>query len=168
MSQPFHWTVFDRETGEPKYGYEPPVQEPDADSPVSYSLTPAAEALLGAEAGGMTAPWEWQGRTADTAEINLTEEDGRQSGAEARGGRGPSASYAEWLAEGQPEAMSAGNAWDAYVTAQQAADEAVRECGGSPGDGTPEGGRAVFLLDSADLAWSQFEATGLAEPETGA
>jgi hypothetical protein len=60
--------------------------------------------------------------------------------------------------------VSAGNAWDAYV----AAHEAVAQCAGSPGDGTPEGDRAAFLLDSADLAWSQFEATALAEPETGA
>ncbi len=54
----------------------------------------------------MTAPWEWQGRSADTAEIHLTEEVERESDAEACGGRGPSASYAEWLAEGQPEAGS--------------------------------------------------------------
>ena len=74
--------------------------------PVPYTLTPAAEALLEAEAGGVTAPWEWQGRSADTAEIHLTEEAERQSDAEAWGGRGPSASYAEWLAEGQPEAGS--------------------------------------------------------------
>jgi hypothetical protein len=76
--------------------------------PVPYTLTPAAEALLDAEAGGMTAPWEWQGRSADTAEIHLTpEEAGRQSDAEAWwGGRGPSASCAEHLAGGQPEAGS--------------------------------------------------------------
>ncbi len=61
--------------------------------------------------------------------------------------------------------MSPGDARDAYVTAQQAANEAVKECGGTPGDGTPEGGRAVSLLDAADLAWSQFEATALAQPE---
>ena len=61
--------------------------------------------------------------------------------------------------------MSPGDAWDAYVTAQQAADEAVRECGGSPADGTPEGTRAAGLLDAADVAWSQFEATAMAEPE---
>jgi len=61
--------------------------------------------------------------------------------------------------------MSPGAAWDSYVTAQQAANEAVKECGGRPGDGTPEGGRAESLLDAADLAWSQFEATALAEPE---
>jgi len=61
--------------------------------------------------------------------------------------------------------MTPGDAWDGYVTAQQAAEEAVRECGGSLGDGTPEGDRAVGLLDAADLAWSQFEATTLAEPE---
>ena len=64
--------------------------------------------------------------------------------------------------------MTPGDAWDAFVTAQQAAGEAVRECGGSPGDGTPGGGRAARLLDAADLAWSEFEATALAEPETGA
>ena len=64
---------------------------------------PAAEALLEAEAGGVTAPWEWQGRSAGTAEIHLTEEAGRQSDAEVWwGGRGPSAS----CAEGQPEAGS--------------------------------------------------------------
>ncbi len=61
--------------------------------------------------------------------------------------------------------MSAGDAWDAYVAAHQAADEAVTHCAGSPGDGTPEGDRAAFLLDSADLAWSQFEAVALAGPE---
>ena len=61
--------------------------------------------------------------------------------------------------------MSPGDAWDAYVTAQQAADEAVKEAGGNSGDGTPEGGRAESLLDAADLAWSQFEATAPAEPE---
>ena len=60
--------------------------------------------------------------------------------------------------------MTPGDAWDACVTAQQAAGEAVRECGGSPGDGTPEGDRAVSLPGAADLAWSQFEATTLAEP----
>jgi len=49
-------------------------------------------------------------------------------------------------------ALSAGDAWDAHVTAQQQAGEAVRECGGTPGDGTPEGDRAVGLLDAADLA----------------
>ncbi len=61
--------------------------------------------------------------------------------------------------------MSAGDAWNAYLAAQQAAHEAVTQCGGSPGDGTPEGVRAASLLDTADLAWSQFEATALAEPE---
>ena len=45
------------------------------------------------------------------------------------------------------------------------AAEAVTECGGSPGDGTPEGERAVGLLDAADVAWSQFEAAAMAEPE---
>ena len=69
---------------------------------VPYTLTPAAEALLDAEAGGVTAPWERQGRTAGTAEIHQTEEAERQSDAEAWGGRDPSASYAE----GQPEAGS--------------------------------------------------------------
>ncbi len=55
----------------------------------------------------MTAPWEWQGRSADTAEIHLTEEAERQSDAEVWwGGRGLSVSYAEQLAEGQPEAGS--------------------------------------------------------------
>ena len=68
--------------------------------PVPYTLTPAAEALLEAGDRGMAAPWERQGRTTDTAEIHLTEERGRQAGAEAWGGRGPSASYGEWLAEG--------------------------------------------------------------------
>ena len=61
--------------------------------------------------------------------------------------------------------MSPGDAWDAYVTAQQAAHEAVTQCAGNPGDGTPEGDRAAFLLDSADLAWSRFEAAALAGPE---
>ena len=61
--------------------------------------------------------------------------------------------------------MTPGDAWDAYVTAQQAADKAARECAGSPGDGTPEGDRAVGLLDAADLAWSQFETAAMAEPE---
>jgi hypothetical protein len=61
--------------------------------------------------------------------------------------------------------MTPGDAWDAYVTAQQAADEAVRECAGSPGDETAEGDRAAGLLDAADLAWSRFEAAALAEPE---
>jgi hypothetical protein len=50
--------------------------------------------------------------------------------------------------------VTPGDAWDAYVTAQQTAEEAVRECGGSPGDGTPEGERAAGLLDAADVAWS--------------
>ena len=63
--------------------------------------------------------------------------------------------------------MTPGDAWDAFVTAQQDADKAVKECSGSPGDGTPQGGRAASLLDAADLAWSDFEATALAEPETG-
>lgn len=62
-------------------------------------------------------------------------------------------------------ALSAGDAWDAYVTAQQQAGEAVRECGGTPGDGTAGGDRATGQLDAADLAWSQFEAAALAEPE---
>ena len=61
--------------------------------------------------------------------------------------------------------MTPGDAWDAYVTAQQTAEEAARECGGSPGDGTPEGERAAGLLDAADVAWSQFEAAAMAEPE---
>ncbi len=61
--------------------------------------------------------------------------------------------------------MSAGDAWNAYVTAQQVAHEAVTQCAGSPADGTPEGDRAAFLLDSADLAWSRFEAAALAGPE---
>jgi hypothetical protein len=63
-----------------------------------------------------------------------------------------------------------GQAWDAYLTAQHAAAEAVRECGwwGLLG-GTPQGDRAVGLLDAAELAWSRFEATAMAEPEaTGA
>ena len=63
--------------------------------------------------------------------------------------------------------MTGGDAWDAYITAQQAASDAVKECPGNPGDGTPEGDRAAFLLDDADLAWSQFEATAMAEPEPG-
>ncbi len=46
--------------------------------------------------------------------------------------------------------MTPGDAWDAYVTAQQTADEAVRECGGSITPGTPEGDRATVLLDAAD------------------
>ncbi len=61
--------------------------------------------------------------------------------------------------------MSAGDAWNAYLAAQHAAHEAVTQCAGSQGDGTPEGDRAALLLDSADLAWSQFEATALAGPE---
>ncbi len=61
--------------------------------------------------------------------------------------------------------MSAGDAWNAYLAAQQAAHEAVTQCGGSLGDGTPEGDRAAFLLDSADLAWSQLEDAALAGPE---
>lgn len=61
--------------------------------------------------------------------------------------------------------MTPGDAWDAYVTAQQTAEEAVRECGGSPGDGTPGGERAAGLLDAADVAWWQFEAAAMAEPE---
>ena len=103
-----HWPVYDQAAAEPKDGYDPFAWSAEAadDWPVPYTLTPAAEALLEAEAGGMTAPWEWQGRSADTAEIHLTEEAGRQSDAEAWGGRGPSSSYAEWLAEGQPEAGS--------------------------------------------------------------
>ena len=63
--------------------------------------------------------------------------------------------------------MTAGEAWDAYVTAQRAAGEAVAECEGSPGDGTPTGDRAASLLDAADLAWSQFETASLAEPQAG-
>ncbi len=63
--------------------------------------------------------------------------------------------------------MTPGDAWDAYVTAQQQAGEAVRECGCTPGDGTAEGDRAAYLLDAADLAWSQFEAAALAGPEAG-
>jgi hypothetical protein len=63
--------------------------------------------------------------------------------------------------------MTPGDAWDAYVTAQQTADEAVRECGGAPEPGTPRGDRAVSLLNAADLAWSQFEAAAMAEPEVG-
>jgi len=103
-----HWPVYDQGTAEPKYGYNPFAWSAEAadDWPIPYTLTPAAEALLKAEAGRMTAPWEWQGRSADTAEIHLTEEAERQPDAEAWGGRGPSASYAEWLAEGQPEAGS--------------------------------------------------------------
>ena len=101
-----NWPVHDRTTAEPKYGYNPFAGSAEAadDWPIPYTLTPAAEALLEAGAGGMTAPWERQGRSADTAEIDLTEEAERQSDAEAWGGRGPSASYAEWLADGQPEA----------------------------------------------------------------
>ncbi len=103
-----HWPVYDQATAEPKYGYNPLAWSAEAadDWSVPYTLTPAAEALFEAGARGMTAPWEWQGRSADTAEIHLTEEAGRQPDAEAWGGRGPSASYAERLAEGQPEAGS--------------------------------------------------------------
>jgi hypothetical protein len=61
--------------------------------------------------------------------------------------------------------VSAGDAWDAYVTAEQAAHEAVAGCVGHLADGTPEGDRAAFLLDSAELAWSQFEAVAIAGPE---
>jgi hypothetical protein len=63
--------------------------------------------------------------------------------------------------------MTAGEAWDAYVTAQRAAVEAVAECEGTLGDGTSGGDRAAWLLDAADLAWSQFETTALAEPQAG-
>ncbi len=63
--------------------------------------------------------------------------------------------------------MTAGEAWDAYVTAQRVAGEAVTQCEGSPGDGTPSGDRAAWLLDAADLAWSQFETTAMAEPQAG-
>jgi hypothetical protein len=63
--------------------------------------------------------------------------------------------------------MTPGDAWDAYVTAQQTADEAVWECGGSITPGTPEGDRATVLLDAADVAWSDFEAAAMAETEAG-
>jgi hypothetical protein len=61
--------------------------------------------------------------------------------------------------------MTAGEAWDAYVSAQQAAAAAARECGWSPGDGTPAGDRAAGLPGAAGAAWSQFEAAAMAEPE---
>ena len=85
-----HWPVYDQATAEPKYGYNPSVWSAEAadDWPVPYTLTPAAEALLEAGDRGMTArAWERQGRTADTAEIHLTEEAGRQADAEAGGPR---------------------------------------------------------------------------------
>ena len=63
--------------------------------------------------------------------------------------------------------MTPGDAWDAYVTAEQTAGEAVRECGGSIAPGTPEGDRATVLLDAADVACSDFEAVALAGPEAG-
>ena len=56
--------------------------------------------------------------------------------------------------------MTAGQAWDAYVTAQRAAGEAVTQCEASPGDGTPEGDRVAWLLDAADLAWSPVRSRG--------
>ena len=46
--------------------------------------------------------------------------------------------------------MTPGDAWDAYVAAQADAAEALTECGGSITPGTPEGDRAVILLDAAD------------------
>ena len=52
------------------------------------------------------------------------------------------------------------------MTAQQTADEAVRECGGSPSR-HPGGGPGRVLLDAADVAWSDFEAAAMAEPEAG-
>ena len=63
--------------------------------------------------------------------------------------------------------MTPGDAWDAYVTAQADAAEALTECGGSITPGTPEGDWATVLLDAADVAWSDFEAAAMADPEAG-
>ena len=48
-----HWPVYDQATAEPKYGYNPFAWSAEAsdDWPIPYTLTPAAEALLEAEAG---------------------------------------------------------------------------------------------------------------------
>ncbi len=48
-----HWPVYDQATAEPKYGYNSFAWSAEAadDGPVPYTLTPAAEALLEAEAG---------------------------------------------------------------------------------------------------------------------
>jgi hypothetical protein len=63
--------------------------------------------------------------------------------------------------------VNPGDAWDAYVIAQAAAADALTECGGSITPGTPQGDRATVLLDAADVAWSDFEAAALANPEPG-
>ncbi len=51
-----HWPVYDQATAEPKYGYNPFAWSAEAadDWPIPYTLTPAAEALLEAEAGDGT------------------------------------------------------------------------------------------------------------------
>jgi hypothetical protein len=145
--------------------------------PVPYTLTPAAEALLEAGDRGMAAPWERQGRTTDTAEIHLTEERGRQADAEAWGGRGPSASYAEWLAEGQPEAGPCMP--DPAAEAAAAADEffgrepgtAARLLGEdlSPDPETAYEQAAEILdeWDSADSDAYQARAEAEGQPEAG-
>ncbi len=70
---------------------------------------------------------------------------------------------------GEPEAPEAGHdpggARDASVTAPQAATEAVRECGGTPGGGTPAGDRAAGLPGAADAAGPQSGAAAMAGPE---
>ncbi len=47
------WPVYDQATAEPEYGYSPSAWSAEAadDWPIPYTLTPAAEALLEAEAG---------------------------------------------------------------------------------------------------------------------
>ncbi len=47
------WPVYDKANAEPKYGYNPAAWSAEAadDRPIPYTLTPAAEALLEAEAG---------------------------------------------------------------------------------------------------------------------
>ena len=47
-----HWPVYDQATAEPKCGYNPFAWSAEAadDGAIPYTLTPAAEALLEAEA----------------------------------------------------------------------------------------------------------------------
>jgi len=75
----------------------------DADGHVTgTAFLDRTDAEAAADADGTGKVWHWRGTTGWHEQTAARAEAERQAEDAAWGGRGPSASYAEWLAEGQP------------------------------------------------------------------
>ena len=99
-----------------RYDDETGARRNEPDGQVPYTLTPAGQAVA-----AHPDTWDrdlWVALDAGEQPGPQAEREARrQSDAEAWGGRGPSASYAEWLAEGQAETEAEADAdwsdeWD--------------------------------------------------------